>query len=336
MARKPLNETEREQKRLFDEELRKHSLDALKNIWKIANSAMDAKVRLQANQTFEYALDAEYIDKSPYRVKVNKKKIIPTRKKPSEQEVYSQEEKTLLLAELERRLSNNPYHIVALAIMLEFELGTRRAEILAISNSDIKDDKVHICKQIVDEYDVSDLSKPKLTGYKVVDYTKTRDGDRYLPLTAKAKSIISRIQRINMETGESYKDFLFVQNGYLINPNKLYDLIKDACGCINIPIKATHRIRKTYASTLYNNGNGVDISTVKDMLGHADERTTISHYIFSTSDSKTRDEKVLDALQGNTTSSNKSSESVTNGDKNIIHFQEIKKRKTPSKLRVFH
>ena len=50
MARKPLNETEREQKRLFDEELRKHSLDALKNIWKIANSAMDAKVRLQANQ----------------------------------------------------------------------------------------------------------------------------------------------------------------------------------------------------------------------------------------------------------------------------------------------
>ena len=40
-------------------------------------------------QTFQYALDADYIDKSPYRDRVNKKKITPTRKKDSKKEVFT-------------------------------------------------------------------------------------------------------------------------------------------------------------------------------------------------------------------------------------------------------
>ncbi|MBD5530439.1 MAG: tyrosine-type recombinase/integrase [Lachnospiraceae bacterium] len=41
-----------------------------------------------------------------------------------------------------------------------------------------------------------------------------------------------------------------------------------------------HIIRKTYGSTLLR--NGVNISAVKDMLGHADETTTLKHYIYNT------------------------------------------------------
>ena len=40
-------------------------------------------------QTFEYAVNAEYIDKSPYRVEVNKKKITPTRKKANEKYIQN-------------------------------------------------------------------------------------------------------------------------------------------------------------------------------------------------------------------------------------------------------
>ncbi len=49
MARKPLSMWEQEQKKQFDKAVREYSVDALKNIWKIANNALDVRTRLQAN-----------------------------------------------------------------------------------------------------------------------------------------------------------------------------------------------------------------------------------------------------------------------------------------------
>ena len=63
------------------------------------------------------------------------------------------------------------------------------------------------------------------------------------------------------------------------------------------------------------------------MLGHADEATTLKYYIFSNSDEKEREEKVLSALQGNTTYSEKPAESVRQREINIIQFPADKKRK---------
>lgn len=185
-------------------------------------------------QTFKYAVQMKYIEQTPYRVDVNNKKIIPSHKNPSEKEVYSPEEKQRFYKEVQRRLENNPLHIVALAVLLDFELGTRRGEILALENSDIHENEIHICKQVVEEYDVSDINKPKLTGYKAVNYTKTDSGDRWLVLTENAKKIIARIKEVNREASESYGDFIFVQNGYLIEPTKLYNFIKDVCKRIDM------------------------------------------------------------------------------------------------------
>lgn len=49
MARKTLSAWETEQKKLFNEAIKKHSVQAVENIWKIANTSMDSKVRLSAN-----------------------------------------------------------------------------------------------------------------------------------------------------------------------------------------------------------------------------------------------------------------------------------------------
>lgn len=48
MARKPLNETERELKQNFDEAIKQYSVDCLKQVYKIATNAMDISVRLKA------------------------------------------------------------------------------------------------------------------------------------------------------------------------------------------------------------------------------------------------------------------------------------------------
>ena len=234
-------------------------------------------------QTLEYAVDAEYIEKNPYHIKVNKKKFASSSKKPSAKEVFQADEKERLLDEMERRLRNNPSNTAPLAVMLDFELGTRKGEILAICRSDIVDNRIHIHRQLVEEFDTSNLSNMKSKGFQVVDYTKSADGDRWLPLTEQAKRIIKRIEAINEEYGHQYKDFLFVRDGRCLTPDAVDTQIKRGCEYIGIPVKTMHKIRKTYASTLLH--NGVNLSIVKDMLGHADESTTLKHYIYNIEDS---------------------------------------------------
>ena len=278
-------------------------------------------------QTFGYAVSARYIsaNENPYRVEVNRKKIIPTRKKTSTQEVYNNSEKQLLLDEMSRRLQNNPTNTC----------------ILAIKSSDIKNGEIHIHRQVVEDCDISNLDSLKRIGYHAVEYTKSDAGDRYIPLTQKAQEYIKQIQRINKETGESYQDFLFVKDGYILNPNRLYTLLKDACKrCINIPVKGTHRIRKTFVSTLVN--NGVPITTASRIAGHADERTTIKNYLFDTNNEEETKKAILNALGDNpessvtTTYRNVENENVTKRDNNIILFPSNKKAENPCFTRISH
>lgn len=272
-------------------------------------------------QTLEYAVDAEYIEKNPYRVKINRKKLVSSSKKPSEKEVFQADEKAMLLDEMERRLQNNPSNTAPLAVMLDFELGTRKGEILAICKSDIVDNRIHIHRQLVEEFDTSDLNHMKSKGFHIVDYTKSEDGDRWLPLTDKAKRIMKRIDAINETYGHRYKDFLFVKGGKCLTPDAIDAQIKRGCEYIGIPVKTMHKIRKTYASTLLH--NGVNLSIVKDMLGHADESTTLKHYIYNIEDSTETDNKVLNALDPQNDA--KSDQS----DQNIIPFAKIKRAENP-------
>lgn len=274
-------------------------------------------------QTLEYAVDAEYIEKNPYRIKVNKKKFASSSKKPSDKEVYQAGEKDLLMDEMERRLKNNPSNTAPLAVMLDFELGTRKGEILAICKSDIIDNRIHIHRQLVEEFDTSNLNNMKSKGFQVVDYTKSEDGDRWLPLTEQAKRIIKRIEAINEEYGHQYKDFLFVRDGRCLTPDAVDTQIRRGCEYIGIPVKTMHKIRKTYASTLLH--NGVNLSIVKDMLGHADESTTLKHYIYNIEDNTETDNKVLNALDPQNYA--KSDQS----DQNVISFIKIKRTKNLEK-----
>ena len=214
-------------------------------------------------QMLEYAVDAEYLEKNPYRIKVNKKKFAPD-KKSNSKEVYKTNEKELIIEEMERRLKNNPSNTAPLAVLLDFELGTRKGEILAISTKDIVGDKIHIHRQIIEEFDTCDLDNIKSKGFKVVDYTKSEEGDRWLPLTNEAKKIIKRVEKINKEYGYSYNGLLFCRKGTCLSPDTIDTQIKRGCEHIGIPVKTMHKIRKTYASTLLH--SGVNISIVKDLL----------------------------------------------------------------------
>lgn len=255
---------------------------------------------------------------------MNKKKFASSNKNPSDREVYQADEKALFINEMERRLKNNPSNTAPLAVLLDFELGTRKGEILAISKSDIVGNKIHIHRQLVEEFDTHNLDAIKSIGFHIVDYTKSEDGDRWLPLTTEAKNIIERIDRINKKYGHSYKDFLFVRDGRCMSPDVLDTQVKRGCEFIGIPVKTMHKIRKTYASTLLH--NGVNLSIVKDMLGHADESTTLRHYIYNIEDSTETDNMILNALEKTSSKSDQS-------DQKVINFPTNKKAKNPEKSR---
>lgn len=297
-------------------------------------------------QTFEYAVNAEYIDKSPYRVEVNKKKITPTRKKANEKEVFTAKERDILIKEMERRIQNDPLNAVPLAIMLDFEIGVRCGELLALKESDIISEngtsKLYIHRQVVKENNITDLENIKQIGWNVVDYTKSDCGERKIPLTPKALEYIDRIRQINVLNGNQNKGFLFLtEDGTIITRDALDGQLRRGCAYAGIPVRSMHKIRKTYASTLYQ--RGVPITIVSKLLGHADESTTMKHYIFNLKDETETDSLVLNALSSNVITNNLTtisreeiSESVTDGDNKIISFEAIKKWKTPHKQRVSH
>ena len=275
-------------------------------------------------QAYEYAVDAEYMERSPYRNKVNRKKFSSDKKSPSAVQVYSEKEKELLFDEMERRLMNNPQNTACLAILLDFELGTRKGEILAISESDIAGERIHIHRQVVERFDITDLQHIKSAGFHVVEYTKSEEGDRWLPLTKKAQDIIRRAIEINRTYGYSYQDFIFVRENHILTPNAIDAQIRRGCEFIGMPVKTMHKIRKTYASKLYH--NGVNLSAVKDALGHADESTTLRHYIFNTEDLKETDSMIRKAL-GDT---EEIPEKGTSRDLKIISFPHRKKAENPA------
>lgn len=190
---------------------------------------------------------------------------------------------------------NNPSNTAPLAVMLDFELGARKGEILGLRVSDIENGKIHISRQVVEKFDETDTDNIKSLGFEVVEYTKSECGDRWLPLTKRAMQLIHRIQMVNEENDNVYKDFLFVRNGTVMSPDAVDTQLIRGCNYIGIPVKTMHKIRKTYASTLYE--NGVSIPVIADMRGHADENTTLKHYIFARTNTEQKDQLVLSALQ---------------------------------------
>lgn len=284
-------------------------------------------------QSFEYAVDVEYMDKSPYRVKVNKKNIQHTRKKPSEKEVYTLEERNLLIEELERILECNPSNTIPLAIMLDFEIGVRVGELLAIRSSDIKSNRMHICRQRIKTFHSlnnlnTDNTVIKESGWITVEYTKSDCGDRYIPLTKKAIEYIKRIKKINKQYGLINEDYLFISpsSHKIFTEDAVSAQLKRTCKRIGIPIRRPHKIRKTYASILYQ--RGVPVTIISRLLGHADESTTLKHYIFNVNNDQETENLVLNALQ------NGSDINVTKGDQQIIQFPMGKKMGNPSKIKA--
>lgn len=179
----------------------------------------------------------------------------------------------------------------ALAIPLAFQLGVRIGELVALKSTDISPDGkyIHIQRMAQRQAEQRPDGTWEYSKWIVVEHVKSSAGDREVFLTKTAREIIKTILQANEENGFYDHDYIFVDRGQRINPRAVDCRIRKYCDHINIKQKSSHKVRKTYISTLID--GGVNINEIRKEVGHEDERTTYKNYCFNR---KTKNENESD------------------------------------------
>lgn len=241
-------------------------------------------VSLIAREILDYAVDNGIIDKNYFdQIKIDKRLYRKVLKKKSENEVFLVNEVNDIIHLAWKDFEEHPSNLTILAIILNFYMGTRVGELVVLKTSDIeKGNYLHVQHQLVKNYDMTNITDPKFIGYIDVPYTKSDAGDRYIYLVSEAIEVLDVIMKTRdmyySNTKDYEKGYLFIKNGKRISHNQIEQLLRKYCMQLGICSKSNHKIRKTFISTLYD--NGVNINTIREMVGHEDEKTTLRCYIY--------------------------------------------------------
>lgn len=247
-------------------------------------------------QVLDYAVGRGLIETNPFsKVIVNKKLFRKVPKKISKTQVFLVGEEENVIKEALNDFYENGKDTAALAIPFNFQVGLRSGELVALKESDIEGDTLHVQRMEVKVYEISeDGTTGRCIGREVVEYAKSDAGIRDVYLTQEAKEIIEIILQTNRERQAS-SDYLFLdRTGTRISAYVVDNRITKYCRHIGIPEKRIHKIRKTYISTLID--SQLNIDEVRRQAGHEDEKTTYANYCFNRLEENPTHQKIEQAL----------------------------------------
>ena len=235
------------------------------------------------NGIFKFALKRRYITENPMETaEVSTTNLVVLPKKTKEAVVFTNKERDKIKDFIEKDSAN--YKTTApLAVLLSFQLGLRVGELIALKWTDIEENKIHIQRQEV-IYDVYDEELKKTAGsvHKVVEYTKTKAGERFLPLTPVALKILEDVKVWN-KNNKIQSEYIFAdENGRNYNRQRINTCLYSYCVDVDIIKKSSHKIRRSVISNLLDNiANKVSVS---EFAGHENLQTTINAYYKDVSD----------------------------------------------------
>lgn len=228
------------------------------------------------NGMYEYAVRKKYLTENPMnkvQILVKFRQVI---RKTGKTETYNPEE----LKELNEFLDHmyeETLDASFLAVKINFMLGLRVGELVALKWDDLCDkNHLHIVREEV--RDQTDNS------YMVVEHTKT-NRDRFVIVVPKAYDILQKIER----QGE----YIFMRDGNRITSIRIATILRKFARYEGMPLKSSHKMRKTYASNL--NASGVPLDCIREMLGHSNLSTTLG-YIYNPLTEKQTYELITKAL----------------------------------------
>ena len=208
--------------------------------------------------------------------------------KLEEEVIYSSETKSEVVNEALAQFNKtrNPAY---LAICLNFHLALRIGKLVALRESDIDGDVIHITREETAKYRKNKDGKLVRNGYKMVEHPKTDAGIRTLVLTPEAKKYIQMALDENKANDRSDNDYIFVgKSGKRMHEYSVNNVLRRCNGVRNEKDRfiisgkpsGNHAIRKTCISELHDSQLLSD-RMIADFAGHKDISTTQKYYIHS-------------------------------------------------------
>ena len=121
---------------------------------------------------------------------------------------------------------------------------------------------------------------------EIVEHTKGTEGDRFVPLPEVARQIIEMARASQMEHGTPHDGFIFSSNDLPLPYQPVQYLFEKYSARLETVQKSSHKARKTYISSLID--VGINLNSVREYVGHSDERTTLHNYCFDRNNDEQR------------------------------------------------
>lgn len=251
-------------------------------------------------QCLDYACEPELgiITENPFsRIKIKKNIFAPEPKPTNNSQVFLVTEQIMLCDEARRKFEAREWCITPLIILLNFQLGLRIGELVAIKWTDIEGDYLHVqrMEQTTYEFHYNEtevVATP--TGYIIVPHAKSDAGDRLVYLNSYAKDILKTIQEICLKYGYHDDGYIYIKSRHKTRGTSrtLTKYLEDLCLSSGVTNKSNHKVRKTHISAMFD--HGININTIREQAGHEDERTTYKNYCFDQKDDSEK-ERLLEA-----------------------------------------
>lgn len=238
------------------------------------------------------AVRQEIIGTNPYDIAdIKTYGCKPPARKSDKSRVYLPREKERMFKALNQDLNDNPDVTDAYAVFFLFKTGLRLGEIVAIKECDIDflNKEIHI--QRMESKKKDENSKFQNV---IVDYTKTSNGNRFLPLDDYDLKLLKKVISTNAFYDYYDSGYIFVDGQGRTKSREIDNRIRKCCKAANIDVKSAHDIRRTVASEMHL--QGIPIEMIRDYLGHSEISTTWG-YIYDNTAKSERSRMITDALR---------------------------------------
>ncbi|MCH5261960.1 MAG: tyrosine-type recombinase/integrase [Lachnospiraceae bacterium] len=243
-------------------------------------------------QSLEYLVELGELSANPFSAfKIKHSLFTPIVEKEPEYEVFNEVEEQQIKEFALKDFERNVELTTALAVVLNFSLGLRVGELVALKWKDLKDSYLHIRRMEQKQYE--QLPEGKWHYHiEVVEHTKSYAGYRTIYVVSSALEIFERIKQANLQKGFSCgaEDYIFLYRGKRITSQAIDKKYERYCRELGFVKKGNHKTRKTCLTKIADNPN-INLKDAMQFSGHRDVQTYIKHYCFSRySDEQKRNE----------------------------------------------
>ena len=183
--------------------------------------------------------------------------------KDDESEIFFDDEVDRIIETIKKHpYANN------LAVALMFATGMRVGEVVALKHSDFNGMTVKIQRSET-RYRLPDKSY----SYVIQDHAKTEAGSRTIVIPESYKWVVDKLKACN-----PFSEWVFVKRDKKtrITTNTIRSRVRALCKELDIPIRSSHKIRKTYGTILLD--NNVDSKLIQSQMGHTNIQVTENFY----------------------------------------------------------